>query len=301
MAIILDKHTHENIIQRAESELALLAKEEAELHTKLEAIFAELETLSAKATHRAELLRTACQTREQAQQDLGQAQTHARLVEGMEAHADAALAAKEAEKRFKRIHKETSDIEARCQSEESTDTARRGTLTDEQQAHQARLGAMQMDKQHLHNAKKDAFAAIGELEHRDVLSAIEQADKRIEALERQLADERVARDAVVKAGLDRLADWPALRQPIRAEHAPYSDDVTRVTEGIMDYLDRLLKDGGQLPTTMNLGGRFGRWFHYLCIEEDHLNRLRGGNSVPLSQKRYELGEFLRQYREAKQS
>lgn len=290
--------THQQMISNAEAQIAALENERRAILARLDAIVLEHTSISAQAQARQFQIEQATQNAAQAQADLDAQMAAAKIAQGTTASARAAEPLDACHERAERLRNEKNRLISQAQAQDDQEQARRGDLAQEEIEARIRLVDLENELAGMAKAKAAALRDWGEQEHREAVIHLEWANQTIADMEKQLANARMARQAIFERDQERLAAWPDHRANLR-KIVPLNDPVTATLEAGLAWIDALLTHGNALPTDIQSSAVSQRYMvldALLFIPESEYEDIRG-KAQWLRERRESMAAVLAGYRQ----
>jgi hypothetical protein len=278
----------EQIVRKAESELAVLDRSEREAQATIATIRAETATIEARIQARAGELRTCFETASAlaAHHDMLVSQQSLAIGTLQEGKVDSQVkaAAKEREKSERAL----TTLEARIVKEDGADSIRIQALANERARCCSRLDEIDRQRTALVAAKDAAQRDMGEALLLDVLAHHQAAQLRMVMLEEQLHQAEGEDAQMLVEAVHRLDAWPDLQREMKAL-VPVDDATSRILSAAMSLYGLLLDEGEQVVNDANLLRQISPWIGHAT----DLLRLDASDLWPISTHRPEEALTIR--------
>lgn len=296
------KQTFQQMIAKADSDLAALRAEEQEARRNLARAEQEQQTLSQRATARADQLQAARAEVQRLQEAVQKQQASVSIAEGTGAHSDLIHTLQGLERQAQKAEQELTKVQDQGTKVEQADASRRAVAEATAKRETIALARQAEKAASISEARQRAMIALGQAEYEEVMALVALLQNHVAAKQEQLRQAEQEFEQKLQVGIDHLATWPELRSQVKMLQV-HRDPVTDMLETFASLLDILIEKGPAVfidsMFIQNLLGRFATLETVLSVDERYVAAgLRGADVETLRERRGQVEKLLTGYRES---
>lgn len=297
--------TPRHVLNNAVAELGLLDRKHQELHTRLQAIQAEQNTIAERQRVRADQLSALQATARELGQQYDAIATEARLLESTIEYGSKAGDLKAAEKERDKATRALTNFEAKAKTEEDKDQARASTLAQEYDACMQQLASAQAQREAVLKVQARAHETIGQEEYARIAEQFQALQGQLASREHAVQDTQAELERYLHSASMKLQEWPDLQAQIK-HLVLYRDSTTSILEAALHLIDTLIKQapGALIDDAHVMHLAQIAWLsvpELLSFDPAQLYPAFRGEPVRLIERREMIERLLVTYREMKQS
>jgi hypothetical protein len=222
-----------------------------------------------------------------------EAKAYANVAQGTRGEIEAVKALGQAEEHLVQAQHTLNETEEQTRHADELAHGQQETLQKRIDELQEQITAKSRRLDDLTIAEAKARRELGESLFQEAMSKLQQSTEQLTAKRAEVVDLQLSQQRIIADVLEHLGDWPVYQMQVREQYAPFEDAATRCLEDGLRYIDRLLADGGVLPTALlqKLEIPGNELWSY-----EHLS----GNPTYLKRRRQQWEQILRAHRQANQ-